>query len=117
MRFSNIFGTIAVFCAGVALADLHNFCGCGIRHKGDTVEDPYWDFQTDITKFACARYRNRHTGTKQWDSCPDCQMDTQDFDAQVDVPACFSVGFHMGGDEFDYYCGLKGTQGYCKSIH
>lgn len=44
------------------------------------------------------------------------QMDTQHFDGQANVPACFSVAWHMGGDEFDYYCGLKGLQGYCKNI-
>ncbi|TQN67628.1 hypothetical protein CSHISOI_07822, partial [Colletotrichum shisoi] len=40
-------------------------------------------------------------------------MDTYYMDANL-TPSCFSFGFHLGGDEFDYYCGLNGFQGYCK---
>lgn len=44
------------------------------------------------------------------------RMDVQRMDGWADIPSCFSPGYHLGGDEFDYYCGLKGLQGYCKSV-
>lgn len=44
------------------------------------------------------------------------RMDVQEMDLETDTPSCFSPGYHMGGDEFDYYCGLKGNQGYCRDI-
>ncbi|KAF4539141.1 hypothetical protein BFW01_g11780 [Lasiodiplodia theobromae] len=116
MKFSTGFLTIALLNAGAVLADMHNFCGCGHRTGRNAVQDAYWTFNEEATKYACTRYRNRNTGNKKWDKCPDCQMDTQHFDGQANVPACFSVAWHMGGDEFDYYCGLKGLQGYCKDI-
>ncbi|KAJ5237473.1 hypothetical protein N7489_007564 [Penicillium chrysogenum] len=104
----------SLFFGGV-LADLHNFCACGERHGSNSVQDAYWDFDTAASTYACTRYRNRNTGTKQWDHCPDCKMDTYAMDGWSGTPSCFSFGFHMGGDEFDYYCGLKGLQGYCQN--
>ncbi|KAM0554821.1 hypothetical protein ACHAPJ_006554 [Fusarium lateritium] len=103
------------FLIGSVFADLHNFCGCGTRHKGDSQVGAYWVFDTGATKYACDRYSRRNTGNKKWDKCPDCKMDTYRLDSQGDTPACFSWGFHLGGDEFDYYCGQKGLQGYCKN--
>ncbi|KAJ4229745.1 hypothetical protein NW757_014059 [Fusarium falciforme] len=99
---------------GGVLADLHKFCACGKRHGSNAVQGAYWAFDNAATAYACTRYRNRNTGTKRWDRCPDCKMDTHIMDTR-DTPSCFSFGFHMGGDEFDYYCGLKGLQGYCKN--
>ncbi|RKL34408.1 hypothetical protein BFJ70_g8364 [Fusarium oxysporum] len=101
------------FLFGSALADLHNFCGCGKRFGKNAVQDAYWTFDTAATRYACDRYARRNTGNKQWDKCPDCKMDTYHLDGWVGTPACFSWGFHLGGDEWDHYCGHKGLQGYC----
>ncbi|KAK1976446.1 hypothetical protein LZ30DRAFT_734658 [Colletotrichum cereale] len=98
------------------VADLHNFCACGKRYGKTPETDAYWRYDTDATTSACVAYSLRNTGNKQWDSCPDCTMDTYIMNAHEGVPSCFSFGKHMGGDEFDYYCGLKGLQGYCKSL-
>ncbi|KZL77618.1 hypothetical protein CT0861_04767 [Colletotrichum tofieldiae] len=122
MKLSQVVSLVS-FIGGV-FADLHNFCACGKRHGSNSVQDAYcalkvtieqWDFDTNITTYACDRYSNRNTGSKQWDSCPDCKMDTYAMDGWAGTPSCFSFKFHLGGDEFDYYCGLKGLQGYCKS--
>ncbi|CAG7935123.1 unnamed protein product [Penicillium nalgiovense] len=64
---------IYLLCFGGVLADQHNFCACGTRHGRNAVQDAYWDFDTAASTFACTRYRNRNTGTKQWDNCPDCE--------------------------------------------
>ncbi|KAK9242054.1 hypothetical protein V1506DRAFT_524900 [Lipomyces tetrasporus] len=42
------------------------------------------------SKCACDYYRQRGTGDKQWDSCPDCTFDGT---------YCNSAGWHIGGDE------------------
>ncbi|KAK1953583.1 hypothetical protein LY78DRAFT_594276, partial [Colletotrichum sublineola] len=65
-------------------------------------------FDTNATTYACERYRHRDQGDEQWNKCPDCK-----YPNGLRTPACFSWGWHMGGDEFDYYCGLMGWQGYC----
>ncbi|KZL64632.1 hypothetical protein CT0861_07513 [Colletotrichum tofieldiae] len=113
MKLSQFIGLVS--CVSGVCANLHNFCACGKRHGSNSVQDAYWDFDTDITTYACDRYSKRNTGSKQWDSCPDCKMDTYAMDGWAGTPSCFSFKFHLGGDEFDYYCGLKGLQGYCKS--
>ncbi|KAJ4397888.1 hypothetical protein N0V93_002126 [Gnomoniopsis smithogilvyi] len=97
-------------------ADLHNFCACAKRTDENAVQDFYWTFDDKVTKYACDRYLARNTGNKEWDQCKDCRMDVQTMDLNRGTPSCFSPGYHMGGDEFDYYCGLRGLQGYCKSI-
>ncbi|KAK2053031.1 hypothetical protein LY76DRAFT_629751 [Colletotrichum caudatum] len=134
LGLSFLYGNLLALSIGVVLADLHNFCACGKRYGKTSVTDAYvsrpvhnsgsqrnvltieqWLFDKDVTTYACTRYRNRQTGNKQWDQCPDCKMDTYKMDGHVGTPSCFSWKFHMGGDEFDYYCGLMGWQGYCKS--
>ncbi|PSN70129.1 hypothetical protein BS50DRAFT_662233 [Corynespora cassiicola Philippines] len=55
------------------------------------------------TQCACNHYRNRNTGGKHWDRCPDCTFDGV---------TCRSAAKHIGGDEMNYYCSrLCGAQG------
>lgn len=42
MKFTTISAVIAsAMNIAIASADLHNFCACGIRFGGNTVQDPY----------------------------------------------------------------------------
>ncbi|PVH75375.1 hypothetical protein DL98DRAFT_466604 [Cadophora sp. DSE1049] len=59
----------------------------------------------DVTEKACARYKARNTGTKQWDTCPDCVMSTNGAENIV----CRSNAKHIGGDEWNYYCKQEGA--------
>ncbi|KAK2041718.1 hypothetical protein LZ31DRAFT_385737 [Colletotrichum somersetense] len=113
MKLLQSIGLSSLLGVSVVFADLHNYCGCGHRYGKTSETDAYWRFDTDATTYACERYRNRNRGDEQWNKCPDCKMDAADLDSHVGTPACFSWGWHLGGDEFDYYCGLKGLQGYC----
>ncbi|KAI6355240.1 hypothetical protein MCOR25_008282 [Pyricularia grisea] len=54
-----------------------------------------YEIDTTATSCACSYYRARHTGSHQWDSCPDCKFDGIE---------CLSDGWHIGGDEMTYYC-------------
>ncbi|KAH7066674.1 hypothetical protein BKA63DRAFT_424947, partial [Paraphoma chrysanthemicola] len=63
------------------------------------------------TEKACAAYRNRNTGSKQWDTCPDCVMRYPTENPNKCVWACASAGYHLGGDEFEYYCKQAGGDG------
>ncbi|GJC79118.1 hypothetical protein Ct61P_03313 [Colletotrichum tofieldiae] len=63
----------------------------------------HYEILPDATKCACNYYKNRNTGNKQWDQCPDCTFDGLQ---------CNSAGKHIGGDELYYYCTKKcGAQG------
>src|SRR5438067_2180857 len=65
-----------------ALANLHNVAVCvtgrTYSEVGGTPFSPSYTWAKDYeilpaeTKCACDYYRQRHTGDKQWDSCPDC---------------------------------------------
>ncbi|KAF2712187.1 hypothetical protein K504DRAFT_372504, partial [Pleomassaria siparia CBS 279.74] len=64
------------------------------------------------TQKACAAYRNRNTGTKVWDTCPDCHMvKYKTPDPAFCVRTCDSPAGHLGGDEFLYYCKQAGADG------
>ncbi|KAK1570034.1 uncharacterized protein LY79DRAFT_570647 [Colletotrichum navitas] len=114
MKLLQFLGLCCLFCINFISADPHNFCACGLRHGKTAETDAYWRFDTNATTYACESYRHRDSGDNQWDRCPDCHMDWHAMDAHVGIPSCFSWKWHMGGDEFDYYCGLNGFQGYCK---
>ncbi|CZR61325.1 uncharacterized protein PAC_11221 [Phialocephala subalpina] len=58
----------------------------------------------DATVAACAAYKNRNTGTNQWDTCPDCIASQSG-----DVTTCNSAAKHLGGDEMTYYCKQAGA--------
>ena len=59
------------------------------------------------TECACGYYKNRKTGTKQWDRCPDCTFD-------ANAGECHSNDWHIGGDEMNHYCtkycGAQGSE-------
>ncbi|KAK7409591.1 hypothetical protein QQX98_008253 [Neonectria punicea] len=105
--------SLFLLAAGGALADLHNAAACVTNRKSSPVGGTGWsvsytwaksyEILPDATRCACNYYRNRNTGNKQWDKCPDCT-----FDGTV----CNSAGWHIGGDEMNYYCSKKcGAQG------
>lgn len=63
-------------------ADLHNAAACVSNRRSSPIGGTPWsvsyNWQTsyevlpDATKCACDYYKNRNTGDKQWDQCPDC---------------------------------------------
>ncbi|KAH8680024.1 hypothetical protein BGZ60DRAFT_445442 [Tricladium varicosporioides] len=82
---------------GCAVADLHTRALCV-----DTG-DGYMIYNEAATIAACTAYKNRNTGDSQWDQCPDCTYVTTS-------PAhCQSDGWHLGGDEINYYCEQNGA--------
>ncbi|UPK97584.1 hypothetical protein LCI18_008519 [Fusarium solani-melongenae] len=112
MQFS-LFTTLVLMAASGANADLHRSAACVSNRKtspiGGTPWSPSYNWKTsyevlpDATRCACNLYRNRNTGNKKWDKCPDCT-----FDGII----CGSKNGHIGGDEFTYYCEKKcGAQG------
>ncbi|KAG6361214.1 hypothetical protein INS49_009438 [Diaporthe citri] len=98
----------------VAFAKLHSAAVCvqnrsyGSTGNGTPYGITYGSFKEyeidgEATKCACGYYKNRNTGNKQWDKCPDCTFDGLQ---------CLSNGWHIGGDEMTYYCEKKcGAQG------
>ncbi|WYZ35362.1 hypothetical protein EsH8_X_000009 [Colletotrichum jinshuiense] len=100
--------------ASVAAAKLHSAAVCvTARQYGSTGNGtPYgltygsykdYEIVTDATKCACNKYKARNTGNNQWDKCPDCNFNGLE---------CRSDAWHIGGDEFTYYCeNLCGAQG------
>ncbi|KAF9881417.1 hypothetical protein CkaCkLH20_00563 [Colletotrichum karsti] len=103
--------------AASATARLHSSAVCVNAAKtGSTGNGTPWglgygsytDYELDLeaTKCACGYYRNRNTGNKQWDKCPDCTFDGLQ---------CNSAGWHIGGDEMNHYCrkycGAEGNDG------
>ncbi|KAF7933894.1 uncharacterized protein EAE98_003603 [Botrytis deweyae] len=81
------------------LADLHTNGICIDSKEGFDV------YNADATAKACTNYKNRNTGSEQWDTCPDCTMIT------TGIPHCESADSHIGGDEMEYYCQLNGAGG------
>ncbi|PYI33139.1 hypothetical protein BP00DRAFT_129797 [Aspergillus indologenus CBS 114.80] len=92
---------VAIMATGAA-ADL--------RYTGLCYDSPGQDvkvFNKAATEKACTYYKNRNTGSKQWDQCPDCALEND----QSLLYYCKSEGQHIGGDELSYYCGLAGAAG------
>ncbi|PYI07083.1 hypothetical protein BO78DRAFT_469380 [Aspergillus sclerotiicarbonarius CBS 121057] len=92
---------VAAFATGT-LADLH-YTGLCYDSPGSGVKV----FNKAATEKACTYYKNRNTGSKQWDQCPDCTL----LNDQSLLYYCKSEGQHIGGDELNYYCGLAGADG------
>ncbi|CAI7638537.1 unnamed protein product [Penicillium glandicola] len=96
---------LLVLLAGSAAAKLHSVAVCVSDRKysaiGGTAFSPSNNFAVqyeilpEATKCACDFYKQRNTGSNQWDQCPDCTFDGN---------YCRSADWHIGGDEFTYYC-------------
>ncbi|PIG88406.1 hypothetical protein AARAC_004608 [Aspergillus arachidicola] len=85
--------------AASVVADLH-YTGVCVDSSGGV--DTY---NRDATEKACAAYKNRNTGNKQWDQCPDCTVKNE-----KDIfYYCDSAAQHIGGDELNYYCKQNGA--------
>ncbi|KAJ5995126.1 hypothetical protein N7481_002103 [Penicillium waksmanii] len=90
---------------GCTFAKMHNVAVCVTNRKyseiGGTAFSPSYTWSKDYeilpdaTKCACDLYKQRNTGDKQWDQCPDCTFDGN---------YCNSADWHIGGDEITYYC-------------
>ncbi|CAG7977809.1 unnamed protein product [Penicillium salamii] len=103
MLFSAV--SFVLLLAGGAVADLHNVAVCVTGRKYSEVGGtPFsvsytwskdYEILPDATKCACDLYKQRNTGDKQWDQCPDCTFDGN---------YCNSAAWHIGGDEMTYYC-------------
>ncbi|KAH0431440.1 hypothetical protein CcaCcLH18_07056 [Colletotrichum camelliae] len=99
--------------AASAFAKLHKTAVC-VKDRtnnpiGGTPYSPSYNWVKNYeilpgeTKCACDMYKARNTGSNQWDTCPDCNFDGL---------GCNSEAWHIGGDEFTYYCEKKcGAQG------
>ncbi|KAG4422437.1 hypothetical protein IFR04_004461 [Cadophora malorum] len=102
MQFASV---IVGLLASTVAADLHTRLIClnysqsvlGPGTSTAATNDP-------ATIAACNAYRRRNTGTKQWDTCPDCTVVQNN-----EIKACESLGKHLGGDEFNYYCKQNGA--------
>ncbi|KAF2190387.1 hypothetical protein K469DRAFT_697661 [Zopfia rhizophila CBS 207.26] len=95
---SSIFLPVIASLASSVLGDLHNAGICVNKVGGQSV------YAKDATLQACSSYLNRNTGSKQWDTCPDCQtVDKQG------MTYCASNDWHIGGDELNYYCKQAGA--------
>ncbi|KAL0576020.1 hypothetical protein V5O48_005965, partial [Marasmius crinis-equi] len=89
------------------LADLHDFAWCHNYVPAQNLKiGPKNEPNPDATRAACHAYRNRNTGDKQWDTCPDCTVGLSG-----DSIVCRSAAKHIGGDEFSYYCKKNGASG------
>ncbi|KAF2174730.1 hypothetical protein K469DRAFT_725304 [Zopfia rhizophila CBS 207.26] len=99
MRCSLIL-TLVAFLSTSVLADLHASGLCVDNISGKSV------YNADATTQACTSYLNRNTGSKQWDTCPDCQVSTVG-----GLTFCHSEAWHIGGDELSYYCKQAGADG------
>ncbi|KAH7117444.1 hypothetical protein EDB81DRAFT_892302 [Dactylonectria macrodidyma] len=98
---------------GVTIADTHKFCWCAVNYSLGAGGG--WRLYTDSTAQACQRYRARNTGSKWYDKCPDCTTTDGARYGSITIAGCHSPGAHLGGDEWDYYCGQVADQkGYCK---
>ncbi|KAM5344912.1 hypothetical protein ACJ41O_010774 [Fusarium nematophilum] len=81
------FSILAAMIIGNVMGDLHYTAVC--RGEKEYPRAPYV-INKAATECACNRYKNRNTGSKHWDQCPDCQFDGT---------YCRSRDAHIGGDE------------------
>ncbi|KAJ4358838.1 hypothetical protein N0V95_002691 [Ascochyta clinopodiicola] len=93
MRSTSAVLLLATLLAPFVAADVHSAAVCIDTKGGASV------YNEAATKKACDNYKARNTGDKQWDQCPDCQMKVIG-----NLNVCNSEGWHIGGDEINYYC-------------
>ncbi|KAL0571433.1 hypothetical protein V5O48_010523 [Marasmius crinis-equi] len=104
MKPAVVLATLAF--AATALADLHYVAYC-TRKDPILVDEQYLSYSDDAaTQKACNAYKGRNTGSKQWDTCPDCT-----YFKNNQIWECKSNAKHIGGDEFAYYCKQAGAYG------
>ncbi|CAG8971906.1 hypothetical protein HYALB_00007822 [Hymenoscyphus albidus] len=85
--------------------DLHRQIYCVDYHPAKNLKEG-GEVDNDATDKACAMYRRRSTGNKQWDKCSDCYMKVL---KGSNIHVCISEGRHLGGDEMTYYCKKSGA--------
>ncbi|KAL8409848.1 hypothetical protein RB594_008074 [Gaeumannomyces avenae] len=107
------YASVLLALAAGAAAKLHSSAVC-VKDRttepsgGSSFSPSYnwvknYEILPDATKCACEHYKARNTGDNKWDKCPDCTFDGI---------GCNSADWHIGGDEFTYYCEKKcGAQG------
>ncbi|KAL1603278.1 hypothetical protein SLS59_004374 [Nothophoma quercina] len=93
MRSTSAILLLTTLLAPFVAADLHSDAVCIDTKGGVSV------YNEAATKAACGNYKLRNTGDKQWDQCPDCEMRVIG-----NLNVCHSDGWHIGGDEINYYC-------------
>ncbi|KAH7115055.1 hypothetical protein B0J11DRAFT_572018 [Dendryphion nanum] len=99
MRFTSAaFIFAATLLTPFVAADLHYSGLCVTKEGGQNV------YHDAATRGACTAYKNRNTGNKQWDQCPDCVIQEKG-----GLTFCHSEGQHIGGDELSHYCGQQGS--------
>ncbi|ORY15726.1 hypothetical protein BCR34DRAFT_477555 [Clohesyomyces aquaticus] len=89
--------TLSIFLPLVS-ADLHTAALCVDFEGGQAV------YNSAATLAMCSAYAARNTGGEQWDTCPDCVLETKG-----GLTFCRSTGQHLGGDEVEFYCGNNGA--------
>ncbi|EMD65280.1 hypothetical protein GGP41_010197 [Bipolaris sorokiniana] len=99
MKFSITLPVIAAI-LNVASADLHYGGICADWPNGAAT------YNQGATQKACDSYFRRNTGNEKWDKCPDCKMADKG-----GISICTSYDWHMGGDEWEYYCKMHGAGG------
>ncbi|CZT49321.1 uncharacterized protein RSE6_10144 [Rhynchosporium secalis] len=89
----------------VCVANRHYIYWGGLPNSPSYSYYKQYEILKEPTKCACSYYLRRNKGgTQQWDHCHDCHIEKE--------MLCVSHGWHIGGDEFDYYCEqLCGAQG------
>ncbi|KAF2634776.1 hypothetical protein P280DRAFT_511664 [Massarina eburnea CBS 473.64] len=98
MRFTSTFVAFAM--ASFATAAVHFGGLCVDNVAGKNV------YNDAATKDSCINYQVRNTGSKPWDTCPDCTV------KEVGgLTYCNSEAKHIGGDELNYYCKQNGADG------
>nr|BDU14766.1 hypothetical protein g1932 [Fusarium commune] len=113
MKLSQPMLVVVASYLGAAVADTHKYCWCGINYSSGAGGG--WTLYEDSTVKACQDYKARHTGSRIYDSCPDCTTSDGARYGNIKIAPCHSAGAHLGGDEWDYYCGqVANQQGFCK---
>ncbi|KAF1927451.1 uncharacterized protein M421DRAFT_421862 [Didymella exigua CBS 183.55] len=93
MRSSSVIIFLTALVTPFVAAKLHSNAICIDILSGVSV------YNEAATIASCGNYRVRNTGNKQWDQCPDCEMKVIG-----NLNVCHSDGWHIGGDEINYYC-------------
>ncbi|KAL8353892.1 hypothetical protein RB601_003642 [Gaeumannomyces tritici] len=86
--------SILLALAAGAVADFHYAAVC-VTGRTAPNDGQRYEIFGNATRCACDHYKNRNTGNKKWDKCPNCKFDGLQ---------CNSGDWHIGSDEWEYYC-------------